>query len=650
MSTQTVTLQNDGNIAILEINNPPVNATSQSVREGLLNTLNAALANSAIEAIVIACAGKTFVAGGDIKEFGKPPLAPFLPDVVNAIEASNKPVVAALHGTTFGGGVEIALACHARIMDAKGVMSLPEVTLGIVPGSGGTQRLPRAIGLKAALDLLSTGRKIDAQEAHQIGLIDQISTHDARQEAISLARQLIGKPIIRTGEKAVSPLDETTLAASKTSLLKKSKGQIAPQKAFELACLTPTTSLSEGMKQEREAFLALMNGEQSKALRYAFFAEREVLKVPQFEGLTPATISHIGVIGLGTMGSGIAVAFALSGIKLTLIETTPDALLLGKDRVEKSLQSALKRGKLTADDFARIQSQTTYSSSLETLSDCDLVIEAIFEDMDVKQKLFAQLAPILCPNTILATNTSYLDVNALVNFAPNPTQFLGLHFFSPAHIMKLLEVVNGAQTSIQTLCTGWNLAKQIGKLPIISGVCDGFIGNRILARYRNTCAQMLLEGATPAQIDAAMEDFGMSMGPYTAQDMGGLDIAWSREKRIHLEQNLDITKTPSALLNALCEMGRYGQKTQKGWYDYSNGEKASDVNVEELIQHIAKAQNIAPKTFSSDQIAKTALEAMQDEAKKILREGIAARPEDVDIVMLHGYGFPRFRGGLFGAQ
>jgi 3-hydroxyacyl-CoA dehydrogenase len=630
-------------IALIEINNPPVNASSQAVRKGLLDAIVAADMNHNINAIVIACAGKTFVAGGDIKEFGKPPLEPHLPDLVNRIEACNKPVVAAWHGTALGGGCEIGLACHARVMTADAKLGLPEVKLGLVPGAGGTQRLPRLISILPAFDLVSTGRMVNAAEALKLGLCDEIAEGDLRQAAIAKAKAMIGKPLRRTGELVAAPISDEMMEVELKKITAKARGQIAPVTAAKLVRLASVTPLLDGMKEERAAFMRLIDSPQSKALRYAFFAEREVSKRPDLTLGTARTIHQIGVIGAGTMGAGIAVAFADAGFDVTVIETTEAALQKGRERIEGLYQRSLTSGRITAEIKAKRLAHFSYSSLLSSLAKADLVIEAVFEDMTVKLDLLKRLEAVVKPDCVIATNTSYLDVNAMGAALKNPSNLVGLHFFSPANVMRLLEIVNAQKTSPDVLTTAIDVGRRLKKIAVVSGVCDGFIGNRILSKYRAQCEYMLEEGALPQEIDSALESYGFAMGPFAVQDLAGLDISWARRKSLASTRNPSDRYVP--LGDHLCELGRFGQKTGAGWYRYIDGKRVVDPMVEEMVRAHAKATGYPQKNFTPDEIISRVLEAMASEGQKILDEKITARPLDIDMVFIHGYGFPVHRGG-----
>jgi 3-hydroxyacyl-CoA dehydrogenase len=634
---------------LIEIDNPPVNATSQAVRAGLLAAIREVDGNAQIGAAVIACAGRTFVAGADIREFGQPPREPHLPDVINAIEACSKPVVAAVQGTALGGGCEIALACHARVAEPGAAFGLPEVKLGLVPGAGGTQRLPRLVGMEAALDLVSSGRTVKAAEALRLGLIDRISSGDLRGEAIDLARELIGKPLRRTGGQTVAPLDEQAAATKVAEIRRKARGAQAPGRAAELALLAASLPLAEGMARERETFLELRSSEQSAALRHAFFAEREVTRVPGIESVEPRLVQKVGVVGAGTMGSGIAVAFADAGFDVKVVETNEQALATSQARIIDIYDKQVTSGRLSeAARNERLQA-LSYDVGLVTLADRDLVIEAVFEDMEVKRTLFRDLDGILPPGTVLATNTSYLDVGAIANATSRPADVIGLHFFSPANVMKLLEIVRADTTAADVVATALAIAKRLRKIPVVCRVCEGFVGNRILTRYRQQAEYLLEEGSLPHEVDSAMEAFGFPMGPFAVSDLAGLDISWARRKR--LAPTRDPRERYVDIADRLCEAGRFGRKTGAGWYRYEGGKRTTDPAVTTLVEEASQRRGLTRHPIPADEIQARIRAAIVNEACKILDERIVERPLDVDVVMMHGYGYPAWRGGpLFEAD
>lgn len=636
-------------VAVIEIDNPPVNATSQAVRAGLLTAIHEVDCNPQIEAVVIACAGRTFVAGADIREFGQLPREPHLPDVIDAIEACSKPVVAAIHGTALGGGCEIALACHARVAEPGASLGLPEVKLGLVPGAGGTQRLPRLVGLEAALDLVTSGRIVKAAEALRLGLVDRLSSGDLRQDAMDFARELTGQPLRRTGERVVTALDPQEASAKVAEIRRKARGAEAPAKAAELVLSSASLPLADGMARERETFLELRSSEQSAALRHAFFAEREVTRLPGLDSVEPRSVQKIGIVGAGTMGSGIAIAFADAGFDVKIVETSEQALAAGQARIADVYDKQVASGRLTAAAKDERLRAIEYAVGTSSLSDRDLVIEAVFEDLEVKRALFRDLDAFLPPGTILATNTSYLDISLIAAATSRPADVVGLHFFSPANVMKLLEVVRTETTADDVVATGLSLAKRLRKIPVVCRVCDGFVGNRILSRYRQQAEYLLEEGALPHEVDAALEAFGFPMGPFAVSDLAGLDIAWARRKR--LAPTRDPRERYVDIADRLCEAGRFGRKTGAGWYRYEGGKREVDPFVTALVEEASKRRGLTRRQISAEEIQSRIRAAIVNEACKILDERIVERPLDVDVVMMHGYGYPAWRGGpLFEAD
>lgn len=638
----------DDRVAILEIDNPPVNAMSQAARRALLDAVMRAEADPSVGAIVIAAHGRTFVAGGDIGEFGAKPAEPHLPDVINRIEESPKPVVVAWHGTAFGGGCEIGLGAHRRVMASDAFVALPEVKLGLVPGAGGTQRLPRLIGLPAALDLIASGRRVGAKEALAIGLCDEIAEGDLRHAAVRLARALIGKLQPRLSLRAPPAADPGAWDAMMTRVRRAARGRQAPLKAIELVALASSMPFAQGLRLERQAFLELMASDQSRALRYLFFAEREVMKVPELAGHSPKPIRRVGIVGAGTMGSGIALAMLDGGYDVVVTEREQGALDAGAERIETLLARGRRAGRYDEAGIAERRRRLTLSPELSRLADCDLVIEAVFEDMAVKRDLLAALEPSLRRDALIATNTSYLDIEEMADTLLHPERFLGLHFFSPAHAMKLVEIVRPRRSSPEAVATSLALAISLGKIGVIAGVCEGFIGNRILTKFRAQCEFMLEEGALPAEIDRALEAFGLAMGPFAVQDLAGLDIAWARRKRRAAERETLARATGERdvpLIDRLCEAGRFGQKSGRGWYRYVDGRREPDPEVDAMVRTHAAAAGRAGMMLTPQAIQNRVLAAMVNEGAKILEEKVAARPLDIDIVMVHGYGFPAWRGG-----
>ncbi|MEZ5839394.1 MAG: 3-hydroxyacyl-CoA dehydrogenase NAD-binding domain-containing protein [Hyphomicrobiales bacterium] len=647
-----VHIEREAGIAVILVDNPPVNALGAAVRAGLVAAIAEIAADETIVAAVLACAGRTFIAGADIREFGKPPVEPLLPDVVAAIETSPKPVAAAIHGTALGGGLEIALGCHYRVMSADAKVGLPEVTLGIIPGAGGTQRLPRLVGFAAALDVVTSGRKLGSSEAVELGLADLVVADDVVGAAVSFMRERAeeGGPHPRTAELPVPEFDAAAYDKAATAVARKARGQLSPLRAAEAIRNVATMDFADGMRREREIFRELVASDQAAALRYAFFAEREVGKVPGLEGVEPRPVDRIAIVGAGTMGSGIAIACLDAGFEVTIIETGAEALEKGRGRVTGTYDGMVSRGRIDAATRDARLGRATFAVGLEAASGASLVIEAVFEDMALKRDVFARLDEIMPAGAVLATNTSYLDVDEIARATSRPEAVVGLHFFSPANIMKLLEVVRGAATAPDVLATAMAVARRLGKVAVVSGVCDGFIGNRILATYRKQADFLIEEGALPEEIDAAMLEYGYPMGPYAVADLAGLDISWANRKR--LAATRDPRERYVKVADRLCEMGRFGRKTGSGWYDYAGDSRGRpDPVVREVIETASAEAGVTRRAIGADEIRARILAAVVNEAAKVLAEGIAARALDIDMVMVNGYGYPRWRGGpLFEAD
>jgi 3-hydroxyacyl-CoA dehydrogenase len=634
-------------IGVITVDNPPVNALSHAVRQGLLDAIRTAQ-DDASQAVLIHCAGRTFFAGADITEFGGPQLEPPLPDLLNEIEASDKPVIAALHGTALGGGFETALASHYRIALQSGKVGLPEVKLGLLPGAGGTQRVPRLTSIEATLDLVLSGTPVSADRALELGLVDKVVTDDLYSEALSYAKQLVaeGAPLRRTSELDAADADQELFDGYRTNQAKRARNLTAPQRIVD--CIEAATNLAfaEGLKRERELFLECMQDPQSKALQYMFFAEREAGKVV---GVTRETqqrdIQTVGVIGGGTMGGGIAMSFANAGFTVVLIEINDEALERGLSIVERNYAGSVKRGKLDAGKAAACRAFITGATDYAALADVDLVIEAVFEDPDLKKDIFARLDSTCKPGAILATNTSYQDVDAIAAATSRPQDVVGMHFFSPAHIMKLLEVVRGEETADDTLATVMALAKRIRKVAVVSGVCYGFIGNRMLQGYFREAQLCLVEGALPESVDAALYDWGMAMGPISVADLAGLDVGYKARQAL-AEDNKDDPRSYK-VPDTLVEMGRNGQKTGAGFYQYDpeTRRKLPDPVVTEIIEQAARDLGIERRAIGVDEIVDRNIYALVNEGFRILEEGIAQRPSDIDVVYVYGYGFPAWRGG-----
>jgi len=630
-------------IALVGIDHPPVNAASREVREGVARAIEAANRDDGVDAIVLFGHGRTFVAGADIREFGKPPAAPILFEVCYAIENSVKPVVAAVHGTALGGGCELALAAHARVCVASAKFGQPEVNLGIVPGGGGTQRLPRLVGMLRAIEMNASGKPIGAEEARAAGLVDAIVEGDLVEGAMAHARALVGRSLRRTRELPVPDFDRAQAEAAVAAVRKKARRQISPIEAAETTLLAADLAFDAGQAREREVFLRLVATDQAAALRHVFFAEREVGKIAGLDGVSAAPIDRVGVVGAGTMGAGIAVAMVEAGYAVTVVETSAEALARGRERIDGIWGRAIRSGRLTEAVRAERMAAIRFADTLTALADADLVIEAVFDDLEVKRTLFAELSTVVRADAILATNTSYLDPDEIARVITRPERFVGLHFFSPANVMRLVEVVRTATTSAETLAGALALAKRLKKLPVVCGVCEGFIGNRIWAVFRREAEYILEDGALPHEIDAAMEGLGLPMGPFAVFDLSGLDIAWSLRKRRAATR--DPAERYVDIADRLCEAGRFGQKTGAGWYAYTDGEKAVDPWVNALVEAESARKGIARRAFSAAEIVDRLIAVMAAEGEKILAEGIAARASDIDLVFVNGYGWPAWLGG-----
>ncbi|GAB1260307.1 3-hydroxyacyl-CoA dehydrogenase NAD-binding domain-containing protein [Aurantivibrio plasticivorans] len=638
-----------GETGVITIDNPPVNALSHVVREGVKNAVIAAQSDSS-KAVIILCSGRTFIAGADISEFGKPAIPPSLPQVLSVIENSEKPVIAALHGSALGGGFELALACHYRCATSPAKVGLPEVKLGLLPGAGGTQRVPRLAGVEAALDLITSGKPISTDKANKLGLVDRIITGNLREGALEYAQEVVlGDVEPRTARNiSISPKEvpEGIFESYKIKLGKRARGQLAPQSIVTCIQAAVELPMDEGLNKERELFLECRDSEQSAALRHMFFAERTAPKIKGLaEGIESRAISRVAIIGGGTMGCGIAMCFANAGIPVTLLEISAEALGKGLQIIDRNYDLSVKKGVFSSEEGILKKGFITGTTKYEDLSDCDLVIEAVFESFEVKKEVFSRLDKVCKPEAILATNTSYLDVNAIAEITSRPENVVGLHFFSPANIMKLLEVVRGEKTSDEVLATAMNIAKKIRKVPVLAGVCFGFIGNRMLRQYVRETQLCLIEGASPEQIDQVMEDWGMAMGPLAVGDLSGLDVAYKARQSLSDQEKGD-PKT-YCIADALVEKGRLGQKVGKGYYLYgaNNRGRTSDPEVLEIINGQALKHGVVRSEISDGEILMRLTLALINEGFKILEEGIAQRPSDIDAVYVFGYGFPAFRGG-----
>ncbi len=638
-----ISIERVGDVALIRIDNPPVNATGQAVRQGLQDAITQINAEGTAKAVAIYAAGRTFVAGADIREFGKPFVPPALPDVFNIIEASAIPVISVLHGTALGGGLELGLSTHARIGIEGLRVGLPEILLGLLPGAGGTQRMPRLTGVPFALEMILSGRQVPAKEALEAGIIDRLESGDPREVALKAAQDVIAGTLKtrRTDQIAVVP-DQAALDQTAAHLKKTQSHLYSPHKCVE-AVAAAALPMAEGLKIERAAFMDCMNTPQRAGLIHAFFGERAVSNIPEAKG--PARdIAHVGVIGGGTMGSGIATACLLAGLRVTLVEVAQDGLDRGIATITGNLDGAVKRGKLKADKRDATLAMLTTSLDMGALADVDLVIEAVFEDMGVKKDIFGKLDAICKPGAILASNTSYLDINEIAAVTSRPQDVIGLHFFSPAHVMRLLEIVVADKTAPDVVASGFALAKKLGKVGVRAGVCDGFIGNRILAHYSKTASYLVLDGATPQQVDSALEGFGFAMGPHKVGDLAGLDIGWMTRKRKAATRDPK-ERYAGAVADRICEEGWFGRKTGKGYYVYEGKDITPNPAVDRFIAEEREKAGITPRPFTDQEIVDRYMTAMISEAARVVEDGTARRPLDVDMVFLFGYGFPRHRGG-----
>ncbi|MGH1420312.1 MAG: 3-hydroxyacyl-CoA dehydrogenase NAD-binding domain-containing protein [Hyphomonas sp.] len=637
-----ISTRKDGNVLVVTSNNPPVNALGAAVRQGLAAAIEEASNDAAVEAVVIRCEGRTFFAGADITEFGKPPVLPGLPDVITAIEASDKPVVAAIHGTALGGGLEVALGCHYRVAVPSAKLGLPEVKLGLLPGAGGTQRLPRVVGVADALNMIIKGDPIPATKAEASGLVDKLVGEDSLEsDAIAYAKSIAAaRPLPRTSERTDKIKDAVADPSVFSTFMEKNgrrlRGFEAPVACMEAVRAAVNLPFEEGMKKERELFLGLVSGGQSAALRHVFFAERAATKIDDIPKDTPLIpIKKVGIIGAGTMGGGIAMNFLSAGIPVTLLELKQEALDRGVGIIQKNYDNTAKRGRMSAAQVDAAMGILIPTLSYDDLADCDLVIEAVFENMDVKKIVFKKLDEVMKPGSIMASNTSYLNINEMADVTSRPESLIGLHFFSPANIMKLLEVVRGAKTSDSVLATCMALSKKIKKVAVVAGVCDGFIGNRILKPRQQQAQAIILEGAKPWDVDRVLTDFGMPMGPFQMADLAGLDLGWTKE-----------TSKSSTVREVLCERDRRGQKTSAGFYDYDESRRGSpSAETEQIIADFIEKSGNQPRQISDEEITERLLYTMVNEGAKILEEGMAQRASDIDVVWMNGYGWPAYTGG-----
>lgn len=640
-----------GDVLVTTVQNPPVNALSAEVRRGLLAAVDQAESDPEVRALVLVGAGRGFIAGADIREFGKPPLPPALPEVCNRIEACGKPVIAAIHGAALGGGLEVAMAAHYRVALADAKLGLPEVQLGLIPGSGGTQRAPRLMGVQPAIELMLSGRHSGPREAKDAGLVDGIAEgNDAQAAGLAFAADLLraGVGVRRTRDRAMAQDIDAARAALReirAETAKKTRGLFSPLKIVEAVEAGLDLPFEEALRNERQLFLQCVDSPQRAGLVHAFFAEREVAKAPETRSAQPRPIASVGVVGGGTMGAGIAVAVLDAGLPVTMVERDEASIARGRANVAKVYEGLVAKGRMTAEARDQVMSRFRGSTAYADLADTDLVIEAVFEDMAVKKTVFAELDRVCKQGAVLATNTSYLDIDAIAAGTSRPQDVIGLHFFSPANIMKLLEIVVPARVSADVVATAFELAKKLKKVPVRAGVCDGFIGNRILARYRQAADYMVEDGASPYEIDEAVRGFGYPMGPFQVSDLAGGDIGWATRKR------KAATRDPRAryvqIADRICERGWFGQKTGRGWYRYPEGARTGtpDPEVLAIIEAERERAGVKPRKFGADEIMRRYLAAMVNEGANVVHERIALRPLDVDVTFLYGYGFPRYRGG-----
>ena len=638
-----------GPVAVVTLNNPPVNGLGHALRSGIVAALDQALADPQVQAIVLTGSARAFSGGADVREFGTPKAGqePTLPSVIRALDGATKPVVAAIAGVCLGGGLELALGCHYRVALPDASLGLPEVKLGLLPGAGGTQRLPRLIGLEPALNMIVSGQPAPAKAFAGTPLVHALIEGDLVEGAVAFAAQVAarGEPLPRARDlKVKQPNADAFLQFARNTVAAASKPFPAPLQCVE-AVAASLKPFDEGLQTERTLFQALMQTPESRALRHVFQAERAAAKVPGLpEGTVLRPIARVGVIGAGTMGGGITMNFLNAGIPVVLLEMKQEALDRGLATIRKNYENSMKKGKLKPEQVEQRMGLITPTLEYAALKDADLIVEAVFEEMGVKEAVFRQLDAVAKPGAILASNTSYLDIDRIATFTRRPQDVIGLHFFSPANVMRLLEIVRGAQTAPDVLATSLQLAKQIKKVAVVSGVCDGFIGNRMLARYGAAAQGLINAGALPQQIDGALQKFGLAMGPFRMGDLAGLDIGWATRKRKAVEAGVEMKPI---VADKLCEAGRFGQKTGAGWYRYEAGNRTPlpDSVTEQLIADYRAAHGITPRKIGDEEIVERCIFALVNDGARILEEGIAARASDIDLVYLNGYGFPLHRGG-----
>jgi 3-hydroxyacyl-CoA dehydrogenase len=647
--TEVVGYEKRGTVGVITLDNPPVNAMGAAVRQGVVQSLTQACSDPDIRAVVLVGRGRCFSGGADIREFGKPFKSPHLRQVIDTAEDSPKPVVAAVHGTAVGGGLEMALGCHYRVGDRSARLGLPEIKLGLVPGAGGTQRLPRLIGVEPALGMILSGEYLPADRARGLGLLDEVVEGDLVAGAVAFAEKLVteGRPLRKTRELTIDPAATAEVfEKTRKSIARKARGLIAPYRCIESVENAVRLPYDEGMAKEREYFLECVESDQSKGQRHAFFAERQAVKIPDVAADTPMQpIETAAVLGCGTMGGGIAMNFANVGIPVTVLEAEAAALDKGLAIIRKNYAGSVSRGRITQEQMDRRLALITGTTDYGDLAGADIVIEAVFEDMELKKQIFGKLDETCKPAAILATNTSTLDVDEIAAATRRPGKVIGTHFFSPANVMKLMENVRGAKTSDETIATVMTLSKTIGKVGVLVGVCDGFVGNRMLYAYTRQANFLLEEGALPHQVDKVIYDFGFPMGPFAMGDLAGLDVGWRIRQRRAKTRPKDERYSPIA--DRICERGRFGQKTDAGWYRYEAGSRTPqpDPEIEELIVRVSSELGWERREIGEQEILERCLYPLINEGAKILEEGIAIRASDVDVVWIYGYGFPAHRGG-----
>ena len=641
MSSSKVSILKHDEVAVIEFSNPPVNALGAAVRTGIYTKLQEAAADESITAIVLKGSGRFFSGGADITEFGNAPVEPSLTDLINAVESSEKPVVAAINGAALGGGMELSLACHYRIGSAQAKLGLPEVKLGLLPGAGGTQRLPRLIGPVAALEPIVKGAPIDAQKALELGTLDKVTSSDVEAEAIVFAREILGQPIRRLSQddSKIEVADKGSFEGEAARLLNRSRGLAAPKACIQAIRDTFDLPFAEAAQRERDAFARLRDGSESKAQRHLFFAERQALKLPGIgKDIKPRVVEHIAVIGAGTMGGGIAMSLALGGFEVTLIDINPENLERGLTTIEKNFRKTQSRSGLTEAEVDAALAAITGATSLDATAEVDMVIEAVFEKMDLKKKIFSELDEVAKPSAVLASNTSTLDINEIAAVTSRPQDVMGMHFFSPANVMKLLENVRCAKTAPEVLVTANSVGKRAGKIPVTVGVCDGFVGNRMLYARARQVEALLQGGASPIRLDTAAKNFGFAMGPCAVGDLSGLDIGYAARRE---------GGRRSPVADAIVELGRHGQKTNAGYYLYEEGSRTPipDPVIDDLIAEVAAREGVERRDLSDEEITERLVFPLINEGADILEEGVATRASDIDLIYINGYGFPVAKGG-----